>query len=53
MKLNQYKSILRSEHPNWIGWQILDEIKSKEELKEKQQLLDDLEYSYKKKIEND
>lgn len=44
-----YGKVHRQQHPNWKGWQIIDDLKNKpnfpKNLKEEEQLLDDLEYS--------
>lgn len=45
-----YNSIKRKAYPAWAGWRVIDEQKRKpnfpDNLKEREELLDDLEYSF-------
>lgn len=51
----EYNFIIRKLHPNWAGWQVIDEQRKKpnfpDNLKDRKELLDDLEYSYKNKTD--
>lgn len=49
-KPERYNKIHRHKHPNWAGWRVIEEQKQKPDfpanLKDRKELLDDLEFSY-------
>jgi hypothetical protein len=50
LKKERYNTITRKDNQDWKGWEVIDEMKAKpnfpDNLRDRKELLDDLEYSY-------